>query len=96
MTSEQKAPAVLGPVQRGVRPQCALTPWFPIGVLPVRDGMYLCRVVRREPSDCWHALRWHCGTRAWYSADSTGANEEDVIGGSTPNRTVYQWRGLAA
>jgi hypothetical protein len=74
-----------------------LTPWFPIGVLPVRDGVYLCRRLwGNKMSDSWFAMRWDVGTSTWYSAGSTGTDEFDVIGGSGTDCTAYQWRGLAA
>ena len=75
-----------------------LTPWFPVGVYPVRDGLYVARWVMADgfPGLCWHLMRWHGGTRRWYSADSVDQKEWHVIGGGwKENRDAYQWRGLA-
>ena len=65
---------------------------------PVRDGLYVARWVMEDgfPGLCWHLMRWHGGTRRWYSADSVDQEEWHVIGGGgKENRDAYQWRGLA-
>lgn len=71
-----------------------MTPWFPAGIYPVRDGVYCARHI--EGGTCWFMMRWHGGTQRWYSADSTGTSGWDVIGGQgCDNRKFYEWRGLA-
>lgn len=75
-----------------------LTPWFPPELEPVRDGVYLtcqARMWGSVRSECWHAFRWHGKTRAWYSAESTGRQESDLIGADRKNRRHYFWRGLS-
>ena len=92
-------PAVGGPVERMVGPLVELTPWFPPGTFPVRDGVYLVsqsRMWGTVRSDCWHAFRWDCKARAWFSAESTGRRKMDLIGADRSNRTGFFWRGIAA
>lgn len=74
-----------------------MTPWFPVGVYPVYDGVYCTRhVLLEDAATCWFLMRWHGGTWRWYSADSSGALEADEIGGGgRDNRDMYQWRGMA-
>ncbi len=79
-------------------PQPFLTDWFPPTIQPVRDGVYLVSQSRAwgtVRSDCWHAFRWDCKTRAWYAANSTGRHKMDLIGADRSNRSVFFWRGLA-
>lgn len=78
-------------------PRVKLTQWFPPGVEPVRDGVYLTRShMQFGVSDCWHAMRWSGRARAWFSADSKGEEEIDAIAGDLVNRTRFWWRGLEA
>lgn len=94
---EENSPAVGARVERADGPHVGLTPWFKPGVLPVRDGVYLTRTFTAVgPSECWHAMRWDCRAYAWFSADSVGREECDVIGWDYNNRMQYWWRGLAA
>lgn len=75
----------------------SITPWFPRGTQPVRDGVYITRGCNQYgPSDCWHAMRWHGQTRAWYSAGTDGDDQMNVIGWDRPNFQKFEWRGLAA
>ena len=90
----QAAPALAGVV---------LTPWFQPCERPVRDGVYLVREIRLAGmsgtpvrSDSWHACRWDCHSRAWYSAGSTGRSVMDLIGMDKLNRRCFEWRGLAS
>lgn len=74
-----------------------LTDWFPPGVEPVRDGVYLTsesRMWGAVRSACWHAFRWDCKTRAWYAAESTGRHKMDLIGANRSNRSAFFWRGI--
>lgn len=75
-----------------------LTPWFPPGTEPVRDGVYLTsqsRLFALVRSECWHAFRWDCKARAWFSAESTGRSKMDLIGADRRNRNRFFWCGLA-
>lgn len=74
-----------------------LTPWFPPGVEPMRDGVYLTSQARQWGtlrSGCWHAFRWDCQARAWFSAESTGRHPTDLIGADKRNRKWFFWRGI--
>ena len=63
--------------------------------LDVRQGPFWV-MADGFPGLCWHLMRWHGGTRRWYSADSVDQEEWHVIGGGgKENRDAYQWRGLA-
>jgi hypothetical protein len=73
-----------------------LTDWFSATTEPARDGVYLTRrSTRFGPTECWHAMRWHGGTRSWYAADTSGSDQSDVIGWEWPNAGHWEWRGLA-
>jgi hypothetical protein len=99
MTTETQQPAVGAQVDLPVKPQCRLTPWYPPRVEPVRDGVYMtshCHHLFAERSQAWHAMRWDSRARAWFSADSVGREETDLIGWDHDNRRNFWWRGLAA
>jgi len=73
--------------------QIKLTPWYPVGSKPARDGCYIVR--RDASSECWHFCRWNSATSSWFSAGSDGKNQSDVIGWTMPNHTNFQWRGVS-
>lgn len=74
-----------------------MTPWFPPGTDPVRNGVYITaesRMWGSVRSECWHAMRWDQWSRAWYSAESTGRKTSDLIGADRNNRSHFHWRGM--
>jgi hypothetical protein len=78
------------------KPRPFLTDWFPPGVEPVRDGVYLTAMnARFGRAESWHAMRWDGETRAWFSAGSSGNSRSDLIGYDKGNRRHFFWRGLA-
>ena len=65
------------------------TPWYPINVLPVRDGVYEIQTLLRPAYSHFHSGIWHCMER----------KKESAFKHPLPSMGVYRhatgWRGLA-
>jgi hypothetical protein len=71
------------------KPRPFLTDWYPPGVEPVRDGVYLTVALYSWGRGAgWHAMRWNCKQRSWFYAERTSDRPSKPLHG-------WAWRGLA-
>jgi hypothetical protein len=67
-----------------------LTPWFPAGIKPKRNGVYRTRTNASSGYSLWVSGKW-----AWQCRTPDEAQEDGVSYGTTGATQDKEWRGLA-
>lgn len=66
------------------------TPWFPMSISPVHDGVYQVKYDTHFAWSRWECGKWHLVSRLYYSAQSAVSKSVGCYDG-----TVTVWRGIS-